>query len=496
MTSSKLTIKLREIFKLHKHDFKSIYKLLNHTYIKVTYVTFIFMLISVVVVLGNQHVGKNVNHVYRVFVDNKEIGTVSNKLLIENYIDTRKKELEQKYPQARMILRTDLIELIPEQMVHLETNDNEVISLLDQLIQPKSVGVEINVDGKVVAIVRDQQTANVILDKIKEPYTINTQTNSKIKALSAETYYELNENEQTLENTEFVEKIDLNEATIVPEQVENPDEVLKRLKTGNVQPAKYTVIQGDCLSCIAQKFNLTTEFLYLKNPWLKNDSLQVGDVLDITELKPTISVKTFSRLEKDEEIRFPTEYVANQELRNGLIKPISPGKNGTKKVLYEITRVNGIVAEETVISENIIDQPVPAKAYRGTRIVLGQGSGRFIWPVKSPRITSTFGMRWGAFHKGIDITGVREIIVADNGKIEEAGFDSGGYGYHIVVDHMNGLKTHYAHLSKILVKAGTIVEKGEIIGIMGSTGHSTGVHLHFEIIDEGTAVNPLKFLNK
>jgi len=124
-----------------------------------------------------------------------------------------------------------------------------------------------------------------------------------------------------------------------------------------------------------------------------------------------------------------------------------------------------------------------------------------IWPTVSQRITSTFGYRRDPFtrrlsyHSGIDIGGTTgdPVYATAEGTVIESGYDR-SLGHHIVIDHTNGLQTAYAHLSKRLVKVGDIVEKGDHIGNLGSTGRSTGPHLHYEVYVNGTAVNPKTYL--
>ena len=120
-------------------------------------------------------------------------------------------------------------------------------------------------------------------------------------------------------------------------------------------------------------------------------------------------------------------------------------------------------------------------------------SGQLLWPIpNSKRVTQYF--RWR--HTGLDIGDKygSTIVAADNGTIELSGWGAGGWGYTIVVDHGNGMKTRYAHASKLLVEAGQNVEKGQTIALVGSTGRSTGPHLHFGVYVNGRAVNPLEYL--
>jgi murein DD-endopeptidase MepM/ murein hydrolase activator NlpD len=121
-------------------------------------------------------------------------------------------------------------------------------------------------------------------------------------------------------------------------------------------------------------------------------------------------------------------------------------------------------------------------------------SGALIWPVNAP-ITSPFGWRWGRMHEGIDLGAAygSPIAAAAAGTVIYAGW-LGGYGNLTVIDHGGGLSTAYGHQSQIGVSVGQHVEQGEIIGNVGSTGHSTGPHLHFEVRVNGQAVDPLGYL--
>lgn len=127
--------------------------------------------------------------------------------------------------------------------------------------------------------------------------------------------------------------------------------------------------------------------------------------------------------------------------------------------------------------------------------IKGMGS-TFIWPTEG-MFTSGYGWRWGRMHKGIDLannvgTPIRAVM---DGQVSFAGWDDGGYGYLVKITHDDGTITVYAHNSRILVQQGESVRQGQTISLMGSTGRSTGPHLHFEILPPGRgAVNPLDML--
>ena len=141
-----------------------------------------------------------------------------------------------------------------------------------------------------------------------------------------------------------------------------------------------------------------------------------------------------------------------------------------------------------------------AQSSQSTSSVIG--TGRFVWPVPSSRtITSEFGNRehpvFGGirYHNGLDI-GARHganIVAADSGTVLTSAFNS-SYGHYVVISHGNGVTTLYAHMSSRRVSANATVTQGQVIGLIGSTGVSTGPHLHFEVSVNGSRVNPMNYL--
>ncbi len=135
--------------------------------------------------------------------------------------------------------------------------------------------------------------------------------------------------------------------------------------------------------------------------------------------------------------------------------------------------------------------------YKGEEEEKGEiivSKGLFEWPTEG-LVYSLFGIRWGRMHKGIDISGKlgTPIIASKDGRVIYTG-TRGGYGKTVMLEHDKNFVTLYAHLSSIKVVNGDIVKQGDVIGYMGSTGKSTGSHLHFEIQKDGKARNPLFFL--
>lgn len=135
--------------------------------------------------------------------------------------------------------------------------------------------------------------------------------------------------------------------------------------------------------------------------------------------------------------------------------------------------------------------PVASEEDRSDR----QENDSFLVPAQGT-ITSGFGKRWGRMHKGIDIAAPvgTPIVAAASGVVTVAGWNNGGYGNLVDIQHPDGSTTRYGHNSAILVQVGQPVKRGDAIALMGNTGHSTGSHLHFEIRYNGVATNPAPLL--
>lgn len=180
--------------------------------------------------------------------------------------------------------------------------------------------------------------------------------------------------------------------------------------------------------------------------------------------------------------------------------------------LWELTVRYGVTLEELLRANPAVDSPghlavgldliipgaggaVSASAGTAELDDLSLG-GKFMWPVTAP-ISSTFGPRWGRNHAGVDLAANSGVAIksARDGKVVLAGTVQ-GYGETVILEHSDGTRTLYAHCSKLLVRSGQSVKQGEVIAEVGSTGHSTGPHLHFEIIVNGKPRDPLLYLPK
>lgn len=244
---------------------------------------------------------------------------------------------------------------------------------------------------------------------------------------------------------------------------------------------EYIVQEGDTVSSIADKFDVSTDTILWQNDLTSKDKIKKGQKLEILPIsgvshKVQKGDTVYSIAKKFDTspqaiVDFPFNVFVNDETFELAIGQIIIVPDGVMpKVIQTSPRMRLITPDA------------------GTVVALGN----FIWPAGG-----TISQNFYWYHKGIDIANKTspDILAADSGKVVVAGWPDGyGYGNRVLIDHGNGYKTLYGHLSKIYVVPGQSVARGNAIGKMGSTGRSTGIHLHFEVIKNGSYINPLSIL--
>ncbi len=244
---------------------------------------------------------------------------------------------------------------------------------------------------------------------------------------------------------------------------------------------EYRVEEGDTVSSIAQKFGVSIDTIVWENNLKSVDAIKPKQILRIL---PTTGLKY-------KVARGETVYSIAKKLQvdpqNIIDYPFNTFTNDESFALASGQEL--IVPEGIKPSEIVIDTArYTAKTVAPIPGVVGEGN--FMWPT-SGKITQRFS--W--YHPAVDIASASnpDVVASQGGSVTAAGWSGGGYGNYVVIDHGNGSQTLYAHMlnNSIVVKAGDRVRQGQKIGVMGSTGRSTGTHLHFEIKTTGGKADPL-----
>ena len=333
---------------------------------------------------------------------------------------------------------------------------------------------------------------------------------------------------------DFNEQVVVRNAYVDKESVLTEDEAKEKLLSNRKELIEYALVEGDNIWDIAMTNDTTPERILELNPNIEDETkMQIGEVIKVEKEVPIVTITTVEQSTYKQFIPADIEYVVFSDLYEGETKVYQEGKDGLDEVTVSVTKVNGEEVSRDTINEKVLVKPVtkvigygvkekpvevkPNKVESSSSSNQGSSTssstnkkpststnsnqtsstGRYSHPLKGAgTISSGYGSRWGSFHKGIDFAAPAgtPIYAADSGKVIYSGYNSGGYGNLVIVEHDNGDQTYYAHCSKLYVSVGSYVSKGQHIAGVGTTGDSTGNHLHFEIRKNGNPVNPAHYL--
>ena len=209
--------------------------------------------------------------------------------------------------------------------------------------------------------------------------------------------------------------------------------------------------------------------------------------------KRKVEAKKASLEEMKEELEAKQEQLEDQkEEKQKANKKLKKKKSNLNKSVDKLEMKNDKLSD--------LETKLTKEKESGVSFADDNGDGEFGWPTEGGYVSSPMGKRWGKMHKGIDIARTDRstsppIYAAEKGTVSVAG-QINGYGNAVIINHGNGKETLYGHMSELKVRSGQHVKRGQQIGVMGSTGHSTGIHLHFEVHDNGKLQNPIGYLNK
>ena len=358
-------------------------------------------------------------------------------------------------------------------------------------------GYDVECDGKIIATVRDAS----VLEKAKNLASRSVEKESIQKAIVKP---------QLAVTLTVADKLD-NAESVANAIIENSEKIVlgSALKVNGEIVA--CVISGDLESALeARKNAYNKEGLENNSSFVDSIEIESGyylkkDVVEaeaVNDIINALQVKTVSTVVTDSSVAFKTTKVKTDTQYLGYYKVTSKGKNGVNRKTEQVEFVNGVETARTLISQETVSAPInevitvgTAKAVISATEKSNVTSDGFICPISKGKYVISAYYGDGRNHKGIDLAADKGVAIfaVSAGTVTYAGYDS-DFGYNIIIDHGNGIKTRYAHASAMCVSKGQSVSQGDMIAAVGSTGRSTGNHLHFEIIVNGKRVNPAPYL--
>ena len=415
-------------------------------------------------------------------VNGETVGYVAN----EDVFDTAREDVMERISYAG----SDKTELTIEPsytiaVAHHMLDENE---MADAIIQSAGdqigEGTALYLDGELTAVCSDGDALRAYFTSRLEPYEVPDDPNVSVG---------------------FNKQVTLEDGLYFKDSLQDYADVEKALSDVKQAQKVYTVKTGDTLWDIAHKNDLTFRELCALNtnfkgePLNEKSNIREGDELIVTKEEAALEVR-ITRIEtREEEVAFAIETTKSNEYTKGTTKVLQEGQNGLRRVTFQnVYDTNNVLVEQTILSTEVIKEPVNKKVVQGTKKVKSStkfitGSGQFIWPVPNYRYCS----RWyGGRHRGVDICAPAgtPIYASAGGTVTKAGYNKAGagtgYGYSVIINHGGGYSSVYAHCLSLTVSAGQTVKQGQLIGYVGSTGRSTGNHCHFEIRLNGSYIPP------
>lgn len=473
--------------------------------------------IITVVFLSTSNVYYGATEGYRIYLNGNSIGFVESKQDLENYIDEEQQEIKDRY-NVDHVYTPEGLEIVKE------VTYNEEMDTTSEIYEKIKEEQDFTIEGYTVTIRGQETEENNEEEIIEEEDTIDTvyildkdiltdAIDATVLSFVDEEQYNdyLNETQQEIEDEgTLIENVYVKETITIKKDLIPANEKIfltsrelaQYFLFGTTASQEiYTVKAGDTIESISEANKLNVqEFLIANQDIASEDALlYTGEQVVISLIDPAITIVEETHDVSYEEIKFKTQTEVDSSLYVGYSEVVRQGENGKSLVTKKIKKENGQITQALIASTEVITPAVDRIIKTGNRTEYVVGSTEFwAWPTRTPYIISDYmGMRWGSMHNGIDITGTgygSPIYAANDGTVITA-TTHWSFGNYIVIDHNNGYTTLYAHMSKLYVSVGEGVQMGEVIGAMGSTGYSTGTHLHYEVRRNGTHINPFDLYN-
>ncbi len=412
----------------------------------------------------------------KVTVNGKDVGYVSNESEFTSLVSTVEDQLGNSIGE-NYVMKTSpeySFAVVDKSKVASEEMYDDVYSAVCEEIGEH---YGLYVDGKLIAATETKDTLSTILEELKEPHKTGEKN----------------------ESVEFVANVEIRKGIFAPSYFID-ENAIRAMFSASTNPRYYIIQENDYLSDICKATGLTRSQIYSLNPDLDDRRLIPGKKINISQPDVYLGIKIIKTISYTEEIDYETVKIKDDSLYQTQTKVKKSGSKGEKSITAEVTYVDGAQVSKKIVSEKVTREPVEKEIYVGTKSLPTSssplaGTGTFIRPINGGYTSCSYGGYRG--HRGVDLTmrGAygKAVYASASGTVISAGW-SGGLGKCVVIRHSNGYTTTYAHMSSYTVSPGQSVYQGQQVGRIGSTGNSTGPHLHFELRINGSAVNPMNYI--
>lgn len=470
---------------------------------------------------------------YRVYLEGNTVGLIKSKDELNEYINTQQEKIKNKYHVDNVYVPNS-IDIVKE--ITYEDSFDSISHVYDMIntISPFTIkGYQVTIDRTNSTEYNNDDNSDDTKPKIIKLNVINKEVFNKAiedvvlsfvdyeqyNSFKAKEKKELNNTTgELIENIYIEDNITIKDTNIpVNETIYmDSDELTKYLIFGsNSNDKKYAVKSGDSIEKIAENNKMSVNELVIANNDLssENSLIYIGQELSVGKVDPIVTTIVEKHIVEDQVVKYKTVTQYDNHMYQGQQKVTQEGSNGKTRVTQKVKMMNGEIINAYIVSSEELKPAVNRIVVKGGKQT-ARGDGEWLWPTNFPySISSRYGYRWGKFHSGVDILcGGRgsPIYAARAGVVTDITYNSSS-GYYLILKHDNGYYTRYAHMQNTnrndlaggissatkYVQIGQRVAAHQVIGEVGSSGKSSGAHLHFEIWLgapwQGQSFNPLLF---
>lgn len=439
---------------------------------------YIFPIVSFAFLIGVIKYGSGLEYGISVEINGKDIGIISE----ESEFDRAEREALQRisYSNENAVEMSSKLSLkIISDNDHLLNSDQLANKMLEASDEELAEAYGIYIDGQFIGAVKDKGPVQDALNDRLLNYKV----------------------EGNVRDITYKNKIEYSQGIYLSSSILDQKETIDKLTSSVNKRSVYIAQNGDTAVSVCRKYNMNLDDFRKINPMFSG-TVRTGQMLNVTETESYLPIQYIIDVDTISILDYETVEVETSSLNVGVRQVLVNGEKGEKHTNYEITYVDGIELSRKITGSRVTREPVVEEIGIGTYSAhpdspstILTGSGQFGWPVNGGYISDPFISNRN--HKGLDIAapGGTEIYAAADGQVLAAGWNSFGYGNVVQIAHDEAYQTVYGHMSKVLVTEGQYVRRGQLIGLVGTTGNSTGNHCHFEVRYMGVCKNPALYLN-